>query len=245
MNRSVAGIALLLVTTACPLWSQEAVPLAPLPAGYTLVFREDFTSPDALKRFVFSSADHWQQTTVNDRGLLEHSHAGPSGYSPPHRSPHNIALVATHRFKSFILDCEIQQTGREYGHRDACIFLNFVDPAHYYYAHIATKADPHAHQIFTVDGAPRKAITQHGTTGFDWGDVDAWHPVRVVRDWESGKIDVYVDDLSQPILQAIDKTHGAGYVGFGSFDDTGRVTKIRVYAPEAEASRAGFFSAKE
>ena len=134
-------------------WSQETASPPP-PAGYGLVFAEDFSDPTSIDRFAFASPTHWERVQVGDRWALEHSHAGAAGYSPPHRSPHNIALIATHRFKNFVLDCELQQTGRAYGHRDACLFFNFVDPAHFYYTHIATKADPHAHQIFLVNDAP-------------------------------------------------------------------------------------------
>ena len=215
-----------------------------LPSGYALVFSEDFSQPSSMEKFVFASPEHWKRVEVGDRWALEHTHAGEQGYAPPHRSPHNIALVATHRFGSFVLDCELQQTGREYGHRDACVFFNFVDPSHFYYAHIATKADPHAHQIFTVNNAPRTAITQVGSPGFDWGPVDKWHSVRLVRDLDRGEMEVYIDDLSRPILKARDCTHGLGYVGIGSFDDTGHVTNIRIYAPQADPQRAPFFEKK-
>jgi hypothetical protein len=208
-----------------------------------LRFEEDFADDDSLQRFVFSSPAHWQRVQVGDRWALEHRHAG-SVYQPPHRSPHNIALIADQKFGSFVLDFEVQQTGRDYGHRDACVFFNFVDPSHYYYTHIATQSDPHAHQIFTVNDAPRTKITSMGTQGFDWGPVDRWHQVRVVRDLPSGKIEVYVDHLDEPIMRATDKTHGSGYVGFGSFDDTGRVTNIRLYSTDATAERAQMFQSK-
>ena len=69
--------------------------------------------------------------------------------------------------------------------------------------------------------------------------------MRVVRDLASGVIRVYVDQMDKPIMQASDKTHGMGYIGFGSFDDTGRVTNIRIYSTDAKASqRPDFFHAK-
>lgn len=212
-----------------------------VPNGYELVFEEDFSGDASADRFAFSSRDHWKRVKVGDRFALEHRHAGAKGYRPPHRSPHNIALVATHRFGSFVLDYEVQQTSREYGHRDACVFFNFVDPAHFYYIHVASATDPHAHQIFTVDEADRTAITAQGTKGFEWGEVDQWHKVRVVRDLDSGSIQVFVDDMSKPIMVASDKSHGMGFIGFGSFDDSGRVTKIRIHAPDAVAASPKFF----
>jgi hypothetical protein len=215
-----------------------------VPEGYRLVWSEDFSGANSLQRFVFSSPDHWKRVQVGDRFALEHENAGPKGYQPPHRSPHNIALIADHRFGSFVLDFEVQQTGREYGHRDACIFFGFIDPANYYYTHIATKSDPHAHQVFIVDDKPRTSITQKGTSGFDWSQPDKWHEVRLVRDIDSGKIQVFVDDLTVPIMTASDTSFKEGFIGLGSFDDTGRVTNIRVYARNADESRPGFFRAK-
>lgn len=214
----------------------------PIPEGYQLVFDEDFSDEASAGRFAYSAPDHWKRTKSGDRYSLEHGHAGSKGYNPPHRSPHNIALIASHKFGSFVLEYEVQQTGEEYGHRDACVFFNFVDPAHFYYTHVATKSDPHAHQIFTVNEAPRTAITARGTKGFDWGERDQWHQVRVERDLESGEIQIYVDDMEKPIMSASDKSHGMGFIGFGSFDDSGRVAKIRVYAPDATAGSPDFFA---
>lgn len=205
-----------------------------------LVYQQDFSDESSLNDFVFASPAHWKRVKVGNRFALEHEHA-QSAYQPPHRSPHNIALIAGHQFGSFVVDYDVQQTGREYGHRDACVFFNFVDPAHFYYTHVATKSDPHAHQIFTVNDAPRTKITTKGTDGFEWGDVEIWHQVRLVRDLESGAIKVFVDDMDTPIMEASDTTHGWGYLGFGSFDDTGRVTNIRVYANEVRNIDAPFF----
>ena len=231
------------LTFASNVLGDDAAKASSIPDGYELVFSEDFSKESSNDRFAFASREHWKRVKVGDRFALEHADAGGS-YRPPHRSPHNIALIGTHRFGSFILEYEVQQTGKEYGHRDACVFFNFVDPAHFYYTHIATKSDPHAHQIFTVNDAPRTAITTKGTKGFDWGPTDQWHRVRVVRDLTTGKIEVYVNELSQPIMVAMDKTHGLGFIGFGSFDDTGRVSNIRVYAPDAVSASPEFFTQK-
>jgi hypothetical protein len=205
-----------------------------------LVFQEDFASPESVGRFEFASPEHWQRVEVAGGFALAHTHAG-NAYQPPHRSPHNIALIAGQQFGSFVLDFETQQIGREYGHRDACVFFNFVDPAHFYYTHIATKSDPHAHQIFTVNDAPRTMITQKGTDGFDWGAAEKWHQVRIVRDLDSGLIEVYVNDMTQPIMTAHDTTHGWGRIGVGSFDDEGRVRNIRVYADQTRETNLAAF----
>ncbi len=40
-------------------------------------------------------------------------------------------------------------------------------------------------------------------------------------------------------MRAKDKTFEWGRVGFGSFDDTGRVAAVRLYAPESRKALSG------
>lgn len=150
----------------------------------------------------------------------------PSDYSPPVRSPLNIALVKDRTFASFELTVKMKQTGREYGHRDLCLFFGHVDSSHFYYVHLASVADEHANSIFLVNGSPRKTIAESRTDGTKWND--AYHTVKVVRDAESGRIAVYFDDMTKPVMTATDKTFGAGRVGVGSFDDVGQFDEFRV-----------------
>jgi hypothetical protein len=62
----------------------------------------------------------------------------------------------------------------------------------------------------------------------DWGENE-WHRVRVER--EGPEIRVFFDDLQ--VLSASDATLLEGRVGLGSFDDTGRFRRLRLYAPQA------------
>ena len=78
-----------------------------------------------------------------------------SEYHPPQRSPRNLALLDTVAVSSFVLELEAQQTGREYGHRDLCVFLGYQNESQYYYAHIATAPDERAHNLFLVNQADR------------------------------------------------------------------------------------------
>jgi hypothetical protein len=47
--------------------------------------------------------------------------------------------------------------------------------------------------------------------------------------------------MSAPVMTARDKTHGAGYIGFGSFDDTGKIDDIRIWGPSMEKKETTFF----
>ena len=55
---------------------------------------------------------------------------------------------------------------------------------------------------------------------------------------------VFFDDLEKPVMEAKDTTFGAGHIGFGSFDDTGKVKNIRIWTPtdaKPGTSRTGFY----
>lgn len=224
----------LLVAGAC--FAAENPP--DIPAGYQLLYTQDFTSPDALKDFVFTDASAWKLSDGDGKQALELMKQ--SAYKPAVRSPVNIALLAGKVFGDFILEAQCLQTGKEYGHRDMCLFYGFQSPTKFYYTHIATKADPNAHNCFIVNEAPRKNIAKETTAGANWG-LGVWHKVRLERKASDGTIRVWFDDMSKPIMVAEDKTHGPGWIGFGSFDDTGKVANIRVWGRSVESKTAPAF----
>jgi hypothetical protein len=152
---------------------------------------------------------------------------GGSKFEPPHRSPWNIALLK----EPIVGDCEITvrvlNTNYDAGdHRDLCIFWGYQDPAHMYYVHLGAKPDPHSCQIFIVNDADRKMITDKKSTGTPW-DRD-WHEVKVVRNVESGSIEVFFDDMEMPVMTANDKTFTWGRVGIGTFDDNGNFDDFKL-----------------
>ena len=158
---------------------------------------------------------------------------GGSKFEPPHRSPWNMALVKD----TVVGDCEItvrvQNTNYDAGdHRDLCIFWGYQDPAHLYYVHLGAKPDPHSCQIFIVNDADRKMITDKKSTGTPW-DRD-WHEVKVVRNVESGGIAVYFDDMQEPVMTASDKTFTWGRVGIGTFDDNGNFDDFELRGVKVE-----------
>jgi thiamine phosphate synthase YjbQ (UPF0047 family) len=143
------------------------------------------------------------------------------------RSPKCIAWINDLTASDFVLEVRMKQTGREYGHRDLCLFFGRTDPTHFYYAHIASKADAHAHTIHLVNGAPRVSIAKERTDGMHWDDQ--YHRARVVRNTETGLIQVFVDDMTKPVMTAEDKTFPSGGIGIGSFDDTGNFDDVCIW----------------
>lgn len=214
-------------------------PLQPrVPEGYRLVYAQDFTSELALDDFLFTDPEAWRYATVNGSGCLELFRQ--SKYQPRVRSPYNIALVRGVWVRDFILEAELMQTGREYGHRDMCLFLCVKDPTNFYYVHLASQADPHAHNIFLVNDEPRIAIAKKTTSGIRWGQ-NQWHKVRIERESQTGVIRVFFDDMDRPIMEAQDTHFDWGMIGFGSFDDTGRVRRIRLWAREVRPEPPAIF----
>ena len=213
---------------------------AEIPAGYTLAYEQKFDTAAALQDFRFTDPAAWGFTKTNDISAL--ALMKQSKYAPVVRSPVNIALIGDKVFGDFVLEVDLIQTGKEYGHRDMCLFFGLQSPTNFYYAHIATAADPNAHNFFLVNNAPRKNFAKETTKGVNWG-LGVWHKVRLERNIAAGSIKVYFDDLTKPIMIAEDKTFGAGQIGFGSFDDTGMVDNIRIWSPSVETKQTGFFKA--
>ena len=90
--------------------------------------------------------------------------------------------------------------------------------------------------------APRVAIANETTKGVVWGQ-NQWHKLRLVREGSTGKVEVYFDDLSKPVMRGEDKSFAKGFLGFGSFDDQGRVRNVKVYGRNAEETKCPFFRA--
>jgi hypothetical protein len=153
-----------------------------------------------------------------------------SDYKPPVRSPLNINLIKDINVGSFVLELKMLSTVKDYAHRDLCLFFGHQDPSHFYYVHIANKSDPHSNSIFLVDGKPRVSIVKTRTEGTKWDEN--WHTVRLVRDVDKGTIEVFLDDMANPIMTAVDERFKSGRLGVGSFDDTGRFDDVRLWGWE-------------
>lgn len=194
-------------------------------------FHDPLSGPDSAANLVFSDPAVWSfGKDAKGGGFLELKYdpkTYKSSYTPKHRSPVHIALFKQLTATDFVMDLEMQSTIPAYGHQDLCLFFGFESPQKYYYVHIAREADMNAHNVFIVNDAPRKNIAKTTTKGIDW-KADTWHHVRLARQGSTGKIEVFFDDLKTPIMTAEDKTFPTGYVGFGSFDDTGRFRNVRV-----------------
>lgn len=211
-----------------------------VPAGYKLVYSQTFAEPASLGDLVFANPTQWKHDAA---GFVASTGAS---YAPPFRSPFSVAIIKAIKVTSFVMDAELLQTSPDGdAHRDMVFIWNFVSPSKFYYSHISTAHDGVAHNILIVNEADRKAISATFSAGYDWGR-NLWKKLRVVRDVESGATSVFdLDAPTQAILTANDKTFTGGYVGFGSFDNSGQVRNVKVWAAASTPGAPDFFSAAQ
>jgi hypothetical protein len=121
----------------------------------------------------------------------------------------------------------------EITNRDVIIVFGYRSDTEFYYAHLSTDNTIYPHNgIFKVNNADRERID------FQWnGRSRGANPAVVDRDWHdvvvrhlpaTGEIAVYVDGSRDPLMTAGDRTFASGRVGFGSFDNTGRLRDLKV-----------------
>jgi hypothetical protein len=127
----------------------------------------------------------------------------------------------------------------EITNRDVLIVFRYQSDTKFNYAHLSTDNTIYPHNgIFVVNDADRVRIEDqwNGTTGAPPAITDtAWHTARVVHCPGTGETAVYVDGSKLPLMTAIDPTLASGRVGFGSFDNTGRLRGLKVTgAPVAD-----------
>lgn len=188
-----------------------------------LVFSEDFEQ----------GAERWETTDDTAWELRDYPEGKAFGlirrisdYKPKVRSPHNIALIKDLEVADFVLTLRVRSTLDTGGHRDCCIFFGYQNPTQFYYIHVGARPDPNSGQIMIVNEAPRRPLTENQNPT-PW--TDDWHHIKVVRNTETGTIELYFDDMSKPLMTAVDKTFGKGRIGIGSFDDMNDFDDIKLF----------------
>ncbi|QDT58990.1 hypothetical protein SV7mr_14940 [Stieleria bergensis] len=217
--RPLALAALGIVSTVVAVPSDGAEP-ADESADQSVVFEENFEN--GIERWEVLDPKTWKLSKRDGSMTLEIT-ARSSEYKPPHRSPLHIALIKDLTLESFEMTFKVKSTKDTGNHRDCCVFFNYSDNQHFYYAHLGARPDPNSGQIMVVNEAARKNLTENkNETPWD----SQWHQVKVVRDAASGKIEIYFDDMSKPHMSVTDKTFTKGRIGIGSFDDLNAFDEI-------------------
>ena len=207
-----------------------------LPANFELIYKQSFDDESSLKDFQFSDDAAWRWSNEGKSGgaieLFQQSK-----YKTEHRSPFNLAILSDRKMADFVLELDMRQTGKEYGHRDMCLYFGFQNAMQFYYTHIATTPDPNAHNIFIVNNAPRKSFLDVPKKGVDWSED--WKHIRLQR--IGSEIKVFFEDMKMPVLQGKHDALGAGNVGFGSFDDTGKIDNVQLWSNEVKTQSEVLF----
>jgi hypothetical protein len=121
----------------------------------------------------------------------------------------------------------------EVSNRDVIIVFGWQSDTRFYYAHLSTDNTIYPHNgIFKVNDADRVRLEYQWngrSRGANPAIVDQkFHDVRVKYLPSTGEIAVYLDGSRQPLMTARDSTFQSGRVGFGSFDNFGRLRSLKV-----------------
>ncbi len=219
---------ILALAAAAGLLSTGCKPDGPGPA---LLAESDFENGSAAG-WQPNEPSHWRvinDSVVADGGskVYELTAAGEPGQV---RAPTSWSLWTGHDVASFEFSGRVRcQTDPAIAVRDMCILFHFQDPTHFYYVHFAASSDGVHNIIGLVNGADRVKINAEpaGASVFRLTDRE-WHAFKVVCDVKTGIVRAYLDDMTEPILTARDRTLGHGLVGVGSFDDTGAFDDLKL-----------------
>jgi hypothetical protein len=198
------------------LWS-----IVGIQAQESFSMRPDLNAPDALTKFTLDGSGTWE---IADGKLILTKAGTPGG---PIRRPAALAVLQSPALVSATVQVEMRSTAPlEVKNRDLEIIFDYVSPTRFYYVHLAGITDAVHNGVFLVDGKDRRRIDD-GKAAPQLTDRE-WHRVRLERDGETGRIEVFVDGADQPSLKASDTSIRAGRVGLGSFDDTGEFRRFGV-----------------
>ncbi len=161
---------------------------------------------------------------------------------PGPRRPFEYAVLTKGpAFRSSTIEGEVRlDTPVEVSNRDVIIVFGHRSDTEFYYAHLSSDNTIYPHNgIFVVNNADRLRIDDQWKPANSIGAAPAitdadWHRVRVTHCADSGEIAVYVDGSRTPLMTAVDRTFDSGRVGFGSFDNIGRLRKLTVHGVAAD-----------
>ncbi|WP_324650280.1 Ig-like domain repeat protein [Georgenia sp. H159] len=214
-----------------------AEPVEPPPAP-SCEFAESTTDLMAAENWAPRTPAKWE--LPGDQIILAEAGDNPNDGI---RRPFEYAVLDGREFESVQIDAEVRlDAPSSVNNRDVIIVFGWQSDTEYYYAHISQDNAIYAHNgIFKVNNADRERIDDqwNGSIGAPPAITDEeWHDVRVVHCAGTGEIAVWVDGHDVPLMTATDDTFGSGQIGFGSFDNTGRMRDLVVSVPAAQEAVA-------
>jgi len=158
---------------------------------------------------------------------------------PGPRRPFEYAVLTRGpQWESVEINAEVRlDTPTSVSNRDVIIVFGYRSDTEFYYAHLSQDNTIYPHNgIFVVNNADRLRIEHqwNGSVGAPPAVTDEeWHQVKLRHCADTGEIAVYVDGSKKPLMTATDTTFDSGRVGFGSFDNIGRLRNLTVTGIEA------------
>jgi hypothetical protein len=143
-------------------------------------------------------------------------------------------------FGDFIMEVDFLSAGIENDSSDICIFIGLRDSLKYYYVSISSDTSVYMHDIFIVNNSPQVSISTNIDKGVKW-DNKKWNRARIERNILTRTIAVYINNISNPLLEAKDQTLVMGYIGFGTFSGSVMIDNIKIYAPTAIPEETNIF----
>jgi hypothetical protein len=153
---------------------------------------------------------------------------------PGPRRPFEYAVLRTGpEFASVEIEAQVRlDTPTSVDNRDVVIVFGYRSDTRFYYVHLSQDNTIYPHNgLFVVDDADRLRLDHqwNGQVGAPPAVTDtAWHRVRITHCVPTGEIAVFMDGSTTPLMTATDRRLGSGRVGFGSFDNIGRMRDMKV-----------------
>ena len=200
---------------------------AKVPAEYKIVVKESFGNERALKLFEIYPSGQWL--------IAKKGHPGKTlKYIADHKitvenvCPITKAILRTDNFESFILEFDVEQSGRDYDCRDFSVIFNFKDEENYDFIHFASVANEVTHGIFTFDSGKLTMLTKEASAQpVSWG-IHQWHSIRIEAGLEQNKIKVF---FNNKILWELDDFGEiSGRIGFGAPDGAAKIDNVKIWS---------------
>lgn len=216
-----AAFASLIAAVGCQTPPRAAPPERPL----IVTTQDDFELADISDAWSMRTPSLWRIAVEGDRKFLQMALPPQRPFMPGIRRPQEYALCNRYEWRSFNLSCRVRidRPVATQG-RDVCILLGRQDATHLYYVHLSSlSADVH-NNIVCVNGDQRRVLIPKAQQPPPAITDANWHKVDVIRDCDTGRIQVFVDahdESVKPVFDVIDRTYEWGMLGLGSFDDHG------------------------
>lgn len=212
--------------------------LALLLAGPMLVAADarwsvDFEDGD-LSRWHVPLKGDWEVAAEEENYFLRLAKSGPIGEP---RRPVKFALWKPGCVSDFEVEVRMRRAGKS-----LLVAFGFQDREHFYYTHVSSDdGNTRVHNgLFKVNSGIRYRIGGSGTRPVL--PTKDWHRVKVVRRVEDGSIEVFVDGEAAARFSVVDADFKYGWVGLGSFDETGDFDDFRLSGTASDECDAGTIS---